>query len=279
MGGFQTELLENMRDLGFLSPDAIQTLIEHAASRGASLAEAALLESLLHSDAKGWILAEALGIPFLEVDPDTVSLSLCDVLPEALARENLMVPIARENDRLTLAVADPFCHEAFSAVESMTGLPVRLVICPRRTLAAILSRFGPFQLSPADPRRPYKQRGGGKVGGAGGVRRCEKALLHAAATDSITSGCSRGGKVLLNGRKAGTCPPVLPLRFRRILIDAFVELAGRGKGPRRIRKGLPSESASGVVSFRLSFVQGLSGAEGIIKVLPDQKDELDSGLN
>lgn len=290
MGGFQTELLDRMRELGFLSSDAIQTLKERTASRGASLAEAALLENRLHSDAKGWILAEALGIPFLEIDPDTVSLSLCDILPETLARENLMVPIAMENDRLTLAVADPFCHDAFSAVESMTGLSVRLVICPRRTLAAILSRFYPdlFQLSPADLT-------GGFIGSEeaekwvaqGGVRRvAEKALLHAASTglENVRM-FPAGDKVLLKGK--GEAGSVLllsfPLRFRRILIDAFVELAEPGKGPEAVSGRIfQLESASGVVSFRLSFVQGLSGAEAIVKVLPGQKSgmTLDSvGLN
>lgn len=279
MGGFQAELLEKMLELGFLSSDEIQKLKERSAGRGATLSETALLENFLHSDAKGWILAEALGIPFLEIDPESVSLSLCDVLPEALARENLMVPIALENGRLTLAVADPFCHDVFTAVESMTGMPVRLVICPRRVLAAIISRFYPdlFQLSPADLT-------GGMISSdeaekwvsQGGVRRvAEKVLLHAAATglDNVRM-FPVGGKVLLSGK--GEAGNVLllsfPLRFRRILIDAFVELAETGKGPGAVSgRVFQLESASGVVSFRLSFVQGLSGAEAIIKVLPEQK--------
>jgi type IV pilus assembly protein PilB len=290
VGDFQTELLGKLLELGFISSDEIQILKERAASRGTTLAEAALLENILHSDAKGWILAEALGIPFLEIDPESVSLSLCDVLPESIARENLMVPIAQENDRLTLAVTDPFCHEAFSAVEEMTGLSVRIVICPRRILTAILSRFYPdlFQLSPAD-------LSGGLISSdeaekwvsQGGVRRvAEKALLYAASTglENVRM-FPAGGKVLLKGKgEAGTVLLLsFPLRFRRILIDAFVDLAEAGKGPEAVSGRIfQLESASGVSSFRLSFVQGLSGVEAIIKVLPDQKSgiTLDSvGLN
>ena len=290
VGGFQAELLDKMLELGFISSDQIQTLRERSAGRGATLAETALLENLLHSDAKGWILAEALGISFLEIDPESVSLSLCDILPEALARENLMVPIGMESDRLTLAIADPFRHEAFSAVESMTGLSVRLVICPRRTIATILSRFYPdlFQLSPADlDGGLIDSEEAEKWVSQGGVRRvAEKALLYAAATglENVRM-FPAGEKVLLAGK--GEAGNVLllsfPLRFRRILIDAFVELAEASKGSEAMSgKVFQLESASGVVSFRLSFVRGLSGAEVIVKVLPDQKEgiSLDSvGLN
>ncbi len=290
MGGFQSELLDKLIELGFISPDEIQNLKERSAERGTTLSEAALLENILHFDAKGWILAEALGIPFLEIDPDSVSRSLCDIIPESLARENLMVPIALENNRLTLAVADPFCHEAFSAVEAMTGMSVRIVVCPRRTLAAILSRFYPdlFQLTTAD-------FAGGLIGSEeaekwvsqGGVRRVvEKALLYAASTklENVRM-FPAGEKVLLKGKGESGSVLLLsfPLRFRRILIDAFLDLAEAAKGHEMVSgKIFQLESASGVVSFRLSFVQGLSGIEAIIKVLPDQKSglTLDSvGLN
>ncbi|HEY6072919.1 MAG TPA: hypothetical protein VIV15_05865, partial [Anaerolineales bacterium] len=143
MGGFQTELLDKLIELGFISTDAIQTLKERAATRGTTLAEAALLDNILHFDAKGWILAEALGLPYLEIDPGSVPQSLCDIIPETMARENLIVPIARESGRITLAVADPYCHEVFSAIEKMTGLAVRIVVCPRRIITAVLSRFYP----------------------------------------------------------------------------------------------------------------------------------------
>ncbi|MBI5576085.1 MAG: Flp pilus assembly complex ATPase component TadA [Deltaproteobacteria bacterium] len=290
MGGFQTDLLDKLMELGFIPPDEIQTLKSRAASRGTTLAEAALLENILHSDAKGWILAEALGIPFIEIDPESVPMSLCDVIPEAIAREHLVAPIALENDRLTLAVSDPFCHEAFSSVEAMTGLSVRIAVCPHRILASILSRFYPdlFQLAPAD-------LSGGLIGSReaekwisqGGVRRlAEKALIYAASTklENVRM-FPAGEKVLLKGKGESGSVLLLsfPLKFRRILIDAFLDLAEAGKGPERMSgKIFQLESASGVVSFRLSFVQGLSGVEAIIKILPDRKSgiTLDSvGLN
>jgi len=279
VGGSQAELLETFLRLGYISSDAIQALKGRAASQGIALVEAALLENLLDPDAKGWLLAERLGIPFLEIDPESVPLSLCDVLPESLARENLVVPIAKENGRLTLAVADPFCHEVFSAIEAKTGLRVRIVVCPQRTIAAILARLypDPFQLSAGDLT-------GGLISGEeaekwvsqGGARRvAEKVLLHAVANGFMSVRLFPAGeKALLKGRgEAGSALLLsLPLRFRRLLIDAFAELAGIAAPPGAVSESIfQLESASGVASFRLGFVRGLSGPEVIIKMLPDQR--------
>jgi type II secretory ATPase GspE/PulE/Tfp pilus assembly ATPase PilB-like protein len=290
VGGPRTELLETFLNLGYISSDAVHALKARAAGKGTPLLEAALLGNLLDPDAKGWLLAESLGIPFLEIDPDSVPLSLCDILPESLARENQVAPVSREDDRVTIAVSDPFCHEVFSSIEAVTGLRVRLVVCPRRALAAILDRFYPdlFRLPPGDLT-------GGLISGEeaekwvsqGGARRVvEKALLHAAA-NGLTSVrlFPTGEKALLKGRGAAGSVLLLslPLRFRRLLIDAFADLAGTAAPPAGVSESVfQLESASGVASFRLSFVRGLSGPEVIVKMLPDQRSviTLDSvGMN
>lgn len=290
MGGSQTELLETFRKLGFISPDAAQALTSRAGGQGIALAEAALLENLLDPDAKGWLLAEALGIPFLEIDPDTIPYSLGDVLPESLAREKSVVPIAREGDRLTLAVSDPFCHETFSAIGTLTGLRVRLVVCPRRTIAAVLARLYP----PLVPLLPGDIEGGLITGEEaenwvtqGGVRRvAEQVLLHAAANGfSSIRMFSAGEKAVIKGRgeEGSVLLLSLPLRFRRLLMEAYADLAGAPAPQGAVSESIfQLESASGVAAFRLSLVQGLSGPEAIVKVLPDQKAvlTLDSvGLN
>jgi type II secretory ATPase GspE/PulE/Tfp pilus assembly ATPase PilB-like protein len=67
----------------------------------------------------------------------------------------------------------------------------------------------------------------------------------------------------------------LPLRYRRLLIDAFADLAGMSPPPAAVSESVfQLESASGVSSYRLSFVRGLSGPEAIVKTLPDLKSAI-----
>ena len=86
---------------GYLAPDDLQEMKERSSALGIPLAEAVLLADRLHPDARAWILAESLGIPFLEISPDSVSIDLARLFPEALSRETRIVPIAREGDRVT----------------------------------------------------------------------------------------------------------------------------------------------------------------------------------
>lgn len=290
MVGFKKELLDTFLKLGYISSEAVQALSARSVEQGISIIEAAIQEDLLHSDAKGWLLAEFLGIPWGEIDPDSVPMSLCEVLPESFARENLVVPIARDNERLTLAVADPFRHEIFSEIRRMTGAGVRIVICPHRTIAEILSRFYPdlLRLSPGEMAEGIipEEEAEDWIAQGGARRVAEKALLHAASTGLASVRLFPAGrKVLLTGSGQDGTRELLtfPMRVRRLLLDAFADLAGMKDSPGTVSETVfQLESAAGITSFRLSFVQGLSGPEAIVRILPDQKSSLtlDSiGLN
>jgi type IV pilus assembly protein PilB len=271
------DLLEKLTRLGYLGPDGLKESRRRAASDGIPLLEAALLENRLHPDVRGWILAETLGLPFSEIEPEAVPVGLSDLLPEALARENLIVPISREGERLTIGVADPFRDGTFSSIAEMTGLKVRLVVCPRRTIGEILARLypDPGTLSP-------EELSGGAISreeaeewlSLGGARRViEQVLLHGASRGM--SGVRMypvGRDVVIEGR--GREKPVLllscPLKCRDLLFDAFRAIARVSAD----RSGLSEEvfhleSAAGVTAFRASFVRGLSGPEVTIKILPD----------
>src|SRR5512135_1173738 len=97
------DLFDKFLALGYVAAHDLKEMKERSSALGIPLAEVALLADRLHPDARAWILAESLGIPFLEVEPDSISLDLAHLFPEALARENRIVPIAREGNRVTVA--------------------------------------------------------------------------------------------------------------------------------------------------------------------------------
>jgi type IV pilus assembly protein PilB len=276
------DLFAKFLALGYFAPDDLKEMRERSSALGIPLAEAALLADRLHPDARAWILSESLGIPFLEVEPDSVSLDLAHLFPEAMARENRIVPIAREGDRVTVAVADPFRHGTFAVLEEMTGLSLRMVVCPGRTIAGILSRFypEPFGLEPFDlGEGSISREEAEKWLAEGGKKRvCGQILLHAAFRGMSGVRMSPVGRdVVIEGRSESKSVRLLsfPLRFRQPLFDAFLELAGVPGGSE-----LPPEtvfhleSETGVVALQASFLRGLSGPEVIVKILPDMRTKI-----
>ena len=277
MPSASVDLFEKFLALGYVAPDDLKEMKERSSALGIPLAEAALLTDRLHPDARAWILSESLGIPFLEVEPDSIPVDLAHLFPEALARESRIVPIAREGDRVTVAVTDPFRHGAFAVLEEMTGLSLRMVVCPGRTIGEILARFypDPSGIAPLDlgegliPREEAE-----KWLSEGGKKRvCGQILLRAASRGMSGVRMSPVGRdVVIEGRSDAKSVRLLsfPLRFRKPLFDAFLELAGVPAGSE-----LPPEtvfhleSESGVVALQASFLRGLSGPEVIVKILPD----------
>ena len=273
------ELFGKFLTLGYIAPDDLKEMMERSSALGIPLAEVSLLADRLHPDARAWILSESLGIPFLEVEPDSISLDLAPLFPEALARENRIVPIAREGNRVTVAVTDPFRQRTFAVLEEMTGLTLRMVVCPGRTIGGILARFypDPSGLEPLDLGEGSISREEAEewLSEGGKKRVCGQVLLHAASRRM--SGVRMfpvGRDVVIEGRSEEKTVRLLsfPLRFRKPLFDAFLELAGVSSG-----SDLPPEtvfhieSGTEVVALQASFLRGLSGPEVIIKILPDQR--------
>jgi len=72
---------------------------------------------------------------------------------------------------VTVAVSDPFCHGAFAVLEEMTGLSLRMVICPGgrsgRSLPASTRPVRPRAVRPREGRFPGRKRKSGSPRGGG----------------------------------------------------------------------------------------------------------------
>lgn len=277
MGGYRNEILERFLKRGYLSPESLKTLKSTGERRGVPLLEAAVLSGILHPDARSYLLADTLGLSFQDVDPGVVSMSLSELLPESVARQHGVVPLSREEGRLTIAVADPFQHRVFSEIERTTGLSVRVVVCPPGTIARVIDRIYPDLHAPS-----AGELVGGIVGReealewiARGKRRnlLEKILLLAAGEGySSVRVFPAGRHVRVSGRKEGSSSLFLSLagRHRRGLIETLAELAGLSPIPAGLSETtFQLESHSGVVPFSLLLYHGLSGREAVVRILPD----------
>jgi general secretion pathway protein E len=101
----------------------------------------------LTEDAITEIVAAHAQLPFMKVDPLKLNPEvITQVVSRAFARKNAAVPVERHDDRLTLAVADPYNIEVVENIERM-GYKVSRVLAPRTDIMKIITEFYGFRSS------------------------------------------------------------------------------------------------------------------------------------
>jgi len=88
-------------------------------------------------------LCKQLRVPFVDLDALALDPALAGLIPAELAAARRILPIARAEGRLTVAVDDPTDADLVEALEAATGGRVEVVTSTRDALARALARLYP----------------------------------------------------------------------------------------------------------------------------------------
>lgn len=87
-------------------------------------------------------IAERLGIPYqAEIEDSLVDAALLTRLPLAFARNNLLLPLREENDRILVAVGNPAGLLAIDELQGIYGMPVDCVAVPPGVVLDAINRL------------------------------------------------------------------------------------------------------------------------------------------
>jgi general secretion pathway protein E len=93
------------------------------------------------------IVAKHAGLPFKKIDPLKLNPEVTtQILSRAFARRSVSVPIDRDDEKLMLAVADPYNLEVIENIERM-GYKVSRVVSPKSDILKIITEFYGFRSS------------------------------------------------------------------------------------------------------------------------------------
>jgi general secretion pathway protein E len=122
-----------------IPPDAVSRAIARrrdGRTVGEALAEAGATDAVAYAHA----LADAAGLPFAPLPPAAPARELVIALPMPFARRHLVLPLARERDGLTVALADPAAVAPLDDLRFLYGLPVRPLVVPAPALRDAITR-------------------------------------------------------------------------------------------------------------------------------------------
>ena len=100
-----------------------------ASQRGRSLGRIVIEMGFVTESGLVAILAEQLGLEFIDLTEATIDASAVATIPERTARQHNCIPISFEEDgRLVLAMADPANVIAIDDVQMITGLGCEVAV-------------------------------------------------------------------------------------------------------------------------------------------------------
>jgi hypothetical protein len=111
-----------------ISETQLQLAVDHHRRTGLRLGDALLQLAFVNEETLKHALCTQLEVSFVDLDRFFVDRSLMSLVPKAYAQQHRVLPVARVDDVLTVALADPTDGWVGEDLEAMTGCRVQLVM-------------------------------------------------------------------------------------------------------------------------------------------------------
>lgn len=132
------EMLRLLTGSGALSAEKSSRAVTAAAKTGEPLETVLVQLGVAPPPVVYRALAQACGLTFISAEQLRLGSSSQEVLNRDFMRAQLVLPISTETDSLTIAISDPFRHEALEGIRFKTGKVIRLVMAEPAQIEAAL---------------------------------------------------------------------------------------------------------------------------------------------
>ena len=127
-------------EAGVVTPAQVQSGLEHQLEMGGRFGEALVQIGAASESDIGWALSRQLGIPFIDLLPDSLDRELICGYSEATLRRLLALPIVRDDDSISIAFGDPTDFDAIAELERNAGVKVNLSVATPSSIRSMLDR-------------------------------------------------------------------------------------------------------------------------------------------
>jgi type IV pilus assembly protein PilB len=135
------QLGDILTERGLVTPQQLDSALEEQQRVGRSLGRILVEQGVLSEGQLVAALAAQIGLQFVDLTDVQIDPSAARSVPAHICRRYNALPIAYEDGRLTVAMADPANVFAMDDIRSLTGLEVRPVVATRSDVTATINRF------------------------------------------------------------------------------------------------------------------------------------------
>jgi len=123
-----------------ISPEDLERASKEQERSGGELSRILLRLKLIAEDQLSVVLSEALQLPLINLNLFRIDPSLLKLIPKETAEKNLLIPISKLNDQLTIAMVDPMDMLTIDNIKAITSLSVSVVLARPKEMRAAIER-------------------------------------------------------------------------------------------------------------------------------------------
>jgi len=125
---------------GVISGDQLGEAEEMGRSLGISVGEAIVKLGYVGADVVGKAIAKQFGYEFVNLDSLEIPASVIELVPESLARENVVLPIELKGEDLVIAISDPMKYEVIDKLRFIVNREIKVAMAPKEAIQASINR-------------------------------------------------------------------------------------------------------------------------------------------
>ncbi len=125
---------------GAISPDQLAEAQQHATTVNLKLPDALIQLGYASGEEITRAMAEQHGLDYVNLSEVDIPPSVVELVPESVARENAVIPLARGDDALTVIISDPDDYETIEKLRFILNLPIEVALAPRDAIQEAINR-------------------------------------------------------------------------------------------------------------------------------------------
>jgi len=126
---------------GAITKEQLNEALEEQRAKGEPLGRVLVKNGLVTENQLLDILANQLGLDFVDLAEFKIDLSAVALVPERIAKKNLVLPIGFEDGKLLVAVANPTDVFVFDDLRMMTGFEIKAVVSTKDDILEAIQRY------------------------------------------------------------------------------------------------------------------------------------------
>ncbi|MFH1784461.1 MAG: type IV-A pilus assembly ATPase PilB [bacterium] len=136
------KLGEMLVEVGIITEEQLQEALEEQKKSGGRLGQNLMALGYITEEIMSAFVGKQLGIPYVSLSEyENIPMEVVKSVPEDIARHQTLIPISREDNVLTIAMADPLNVFTTDDLRVITGCEIKVVISSEAEIKASIEKY------------------------------------------------------------------------------------------------------------------------------------------